>query len=448
MGGGRKVSRWLAFAAIVFIFRGAASAGLPANAGLEVQHSLLDYQKYFAEQQYLEASESAKMALAFLLRDPGYDRMAYGQVLVFLADAQYYAGLYGPATQNYEMAIEVIQSARDRLDSDLVAPFLGLSRALLATHQYPEAIRNYQHSLHVRQVNTGLYNEQVAEIAAELSEAYFTANDFEQAKRVQDFYVATVERVYPGDNLARLPSMYSRADMLSRTGNNSHSHNAYRQIISLVERADGRESLLLVPALTAAADLLGSNRIVDGYNGTEKAKRYLRKAIAITERNVAASIPSKADAHINMGDFLCARTANRNSAIRSYQRAWAYLDGDPQYHQRRDELFGHALLLDPVPPGTPSAMLSLLANSGNPDTVKNGVILVRYDVGQDGRPENVRVVESTPPGLHDYIVLNHVRSFAFRPRFQEGEPIRSTDLTFERQFSYSDEELSASLQEK
>lgn len=433
--------RWLALWGIFLVCRSAASAELLTDSEFDIQDTLQTYHGSIAEKQYLEAGDSAKLALAALLQDPDHDRMVYGQLLTLLADSQFFAGQYGPAIQNYELAIDAIQYARDRLDNALVTPLLGLSRCLAATSRYPDAIRNYQQSLHVHQVNNGLFREQTAEIVAELSEVYFASDDFDRAKGMQDLYVAVIEREFPGDNIARLPSMYSRADMYYRTGDYLRSYNGYRRIIALIESAEGSRSLHLVPALTATAALLAGSPIVDGEDGTKKARRFLRRAIAITEGSAEASVPVKADAHIEMGDFLITMTANSNSAIRSYQRGWTYLDSDAQYHQRRDNLLGEARLLNPIPAGTPAAMLSLLDNAANPDTAKSGYIMVEYDVGRDGRSENIRIVESTPPGLHDYIVRNHVRSFAFRPRFADGEPVPSTGLMFELQFSYTDDDL-------
>jgi tetratricopeptide (TPR) repeat protein len=439
------VLRWLTLWGILLVGRTAAAVELPSNPEFDLQGALQAYHESVAERQYLEAGESVKLALAALLQDPDHDRMVYGQLLTLLADSQFFAGQYGAAIQNYELAIDAIQYARDRLDNALVTPLLGLSRCLAATRRYHDAIRNYQQSLHVHQVNNGLYGEQTAEIVDELSEVYFASSDFDRAKGMQDLHVAVIEREFPGDNIARLPSMYSRADMYFRTGDYLRSYNGYRRIISLIESAEGNRSLQLVPALTATAALLAGSPIVDGEDGTKKARRYLRRAIAITEGSEQASVPVKADAHIEMGDFLITMTANSASAIRSYQRGWTYLDSDPQFHERRDDLLGQVRLLNPIPAGTPASMLSLLSNAANPDTVKNGYIMAEYDVGPDGRSENVRIVESTPAGLHDYIVRNHVQNFAFRPRFADGEPVPATGLVFELQFSYTDDDLPESI---
>ena len=388
---------------------------------------------------YFEAAAVIKRLITDLLRDPRHDRMAYGHLLTELASAQLHGGVPEAALQNYQLAIETIEDARDRLHDGLVTPLLGLSRSYAATGRYTEAIRSYRRTLHVHEVNAGLHGEDKGAIINELSEAYFSLGQFEEANAMQDWYVNLVERHHPGADLARLESLYSRADMLARTGRNFNSAGAYRRIIALIEKADGPYSLELVPALGAISHLLANNRIMDGEDGDEKAMRYLRRAIAISERNAAASIPVKAQTQILMGDFLSCQSPNRDAVVRYYQRGWDLLSSDERYHELRDSLFDRPLHLNELPPGIPPAMSKLLESAADADADANGRIVVRYDIDEGGRPDNVRIVQSVPDGLHDYMVLNHVRSFAFRPRFADGRPARTPDQTFELAFPYDEQ---------
>lgn len=433
--------RLFAIAGAILVFQCAASAELSSNSDPSVQQALQDYRESVAEEQYAEAAVSAKLALSYLLKDPDYDRMAYGELLTLLAEAQYHAGSYETAIQNYEMAIEAIQSARDRLDRNLVTPFLGLSRSLAAAGQYGEAIHKYRHTLHVHQVNNGLYGVETAELIAELSEAYYASGDFDQANTMQDRYVAIMQRKFPGDNLARLPSMYSRADMLARTGHYLYSYKGYRRIIALIENAEGTDSLKLVPVLIASAYLLAGSPIVDGEDGTEKAMRYLRRAVAIADSSDSADDLAKANVHITMGDFLSQTSANRRAVVRSYKRGWQYLDKNPAHHAYRDEMFKNPVLLTSLPAGAPATMRDLLEKASEPTRDMNGRIVVAYDVDEGGRSDNLHVIESVPEGLHDHMVKDHVEHFAFRPRFEDGEPVPSLNHTFELRYSFDEEEL-------
>jgi protein TonB len=406
-----------------------------------------DYDRLIADGEYLEAANSIKLILSTFLQDPDHDRLVYGQLLTQLATAQHLAGSYSAAIENFELAVEAIEFATDRLNGELVAPLLGMSRSLMGAGRYLEAEKTYHHTLHVHQVNYGFFGLDKAEIVNELSEAYFIMGDFESANNMQKSYVGLVENHYPGKNLERVPSLTSQAEMLYRSQNAFRALNAYRRLIALIEDADGPDSMELIPPLTGISDILINNRIIDGEDGAEKAMRYLRRAAAITEKNESASELDKANVFIMMGDFLSIQTPDRDAVVSNYKRGWQYLDGNPDLHAYRDEAFNNAILLNPNPGSTAPAMRNLLDDASDPLQPKNGHIIVGYDVNEGGRPENVRVVESAPPGLHDYIVKNYVRDFAFRPRFEAGQPVRSPNQTFELRYTVGEEELPEELRQ-
>ncbi len=51
-----------------------------------------------------------------------------------------------------------------------------------------------------------------------------------------------------------------------------------------------------------------------------------------------------------------------------------------------------------------------------------GLVVVRYDVTQEGNVINAVVAESEPAGVFDEAALVAVRSWHFNPRIVEGEP--------------------------
>ena len=438
---------WLAVASLMITAPGwAANSGADGGAS-EFDLVQRDYDQLIADGEYVEAANSIKLVLMQFLQDPDYDRMAYGQLLTQLATAQHLSGEYYAAIENYELAIEAIEFASDRLNGELIAPVLGMSRSLMAANRYEEAEKNFRRTLHIHQVNNGFWGLDKAEVVNELSEAYFTMGDFEAANNMQKSYISVVEHHYPGDSIERVPSLHSQADMLYRTDSVFRSLNAYRRLIALIEDADGMDSMLLVPAFTAISDILINNVIIDGEDGTEKAKRYLRRAAIITENSEETSDLEKANVFINMGDFLSTQTSNRTIVIGNYKRGWEYLDRNPELHGYRDQTFDNAILLNPTPKSSSPAMQNLLQQAANPTDEQNGYIVVSYDVDEGGRSDNIRVVESVPPGLYDYIVKNHVRGFAFRPRFSEGQPVRTRNETFEVRYSFDEEEMEGELRQ-
>jgi protein TonB len=55
----------------------------------------------------------------------------------------------------------------------------------------------------------------------------------------------------------------------------------------------------------------------------------------------------------------------------------------------------------------------------------SGFVVVRYDIGDNGRVSNVTVVESTPPGVFDDAALSAVRKWVYEPRRENGVAVVS-----------------------
>jgi len=55
----------------------------------------------------------------------------------------------------------------------------------------------------------------------------------------------------------------------------------------------------------------------------------------------------------------------------------------------------------------------------------SGVVIVKFDIGENGRVSNVEVVESTPPGVFDDSALTAVRKWVYEPRKENGVAVAS-----------------------
>ena len=55
-----------------------------------------------------------------------------------------------------------------------------------------------------------------------------------------------------------------------------------------------------------------------------------------------------------------------------------------------------------------------------------GFVIVKFNIGDNGRVSDVEVVESTPPGVFDDAALTAVRKWIYEPRKENGVPVAST----------------------
>ena len=52
-------------------------------------------------------------------------------------------------------------------------------------------------------------------------------------------------------------------------------------------------------------------------------------------------------------------------------------------------------------------------------------MVVKFNIGDNGRVSNVEVVESTPPGVFDDAALTAVRKWVYEPRKENGVAVAS-----------------------
>jgi TonB family protein len=71
-----------------------------------------------------------------------------------------------------------------------------------------------------------------------------------------------------------------------------------------------------------------------------------------------------------------------------------------------------------------------------------GYVEVEFIVGTYGRPLQVEVTDSEPPGLLDVHVARRVKEFRYRPMMRDGEPVNSDVQTFRHEFRYREDRLS------
>jgi protein TonB len=54
-----------------------------------------------------------------------------------------------------------------------------------------------------------------------------------------------------------------------------------------------------------------------------------------------------------------------------------------------------------------------------------GYVVVKFEIGENGRVSNVAVIESTPAGVFDDAATTAVRKWVYEPRKENGVPVVS-----------------------
>jgi hypothetical protein len=71
-----------------------------------------------------------------------------------------------------------------------------------------------------------------------------------------------------------------------------------------------------------------------------------------------------------------------------------------------------------------------------PDLFSEGLLAVEFDIDQNGRATNIRIIESDPEGLLDKRIIYLLGRHFYRPRFEDGTPVLTQDIQLSHNFVY------------
>lgn len=72
----------------------------------------------------------------------------------------------------------------------------------------------------------------------------------------------------------------------------------------------------------------------------------------------------------------------------------------------------------------------------NPDRFRPASLQALVNIDDYGRTENIRITESTPKKLMDDRATYLLKRYRYRPRFEKGQPVATSDLPVSHAFSY------------
>ena len=214
------------------------------------------------------------------------------------------------------------------------------------------------------------------------------------------------------------------------------SVNLYFRAIEIIELNYGVNDLRLLTPLRG----LASGRY---------AKSALLRSLEIVDSNPNSDLIDRAQALVDLGDFYITTSEKRNfrtiksqapakmSKERSqetYLSAWAILQETPETQQLASSLFGSPIRLYPrMPP--------FLYLERTPDDATSGEELfanLQYDVSEDGRVQQIEVIDKNVPNKEVRLVRNILRASRYRPRIDNGELVATEALEIRQLFAVLD----------
>ena len=427
----------------------AEAAGPPRRREADLREQLLDefknYKRLMSDGIYDEADTVAKRVVTLSIQLTGPRSSETAKALTNLGIVQHRNKQFDAAQQNFAGAIDIIEDREDRLNRRLINPLKGLGAAQLEGGRPDLAKQTFTRAIHITHVNEGPHNMDQIDILESLAETNVRLGSIEEARAMHDKIYLLHRRRYEDDQLALIPSLMRRAEWQHRAGYIADEQATYRRAIRIIETNGSKQDIRLIEPLTKLGesyfytDLHGEQGM---NNSPVSGEIYFKRALRIAESSPRADWVTVADSRLSLADYYMMQ-GNHTRARRLYRELWESLSADETRLLYRDEIFSGAAPLNerPIPEFASENGPSPLGRPS--EEFLQGSVTVSFSVTDRGRVIEIEPVEVTPGEFTDMQKLVHreIRSRLYRPRFEDAEPVKTTNQVFTHLFYYKPSDL-------
>jgi tetratricopeptide (TPR) repeat protein len=442
-----------AFATVLTLAGQVACAQSPPDAApADEFRSLLDAKEYEkAAAQALELVSAAE-------QQPGPGGADLQVALMNLALAQYLGEDYVGAETSYLRVIALIEASGHMTSRRLARAQAGLASTYFAGKRYDLAAARYEQAIALARREEGLFTEAQIPFLENYAAALTELNRIDDAQRAHRYILRTVERKYGAGSLRYAQELESLGRWYARIGAYDASRLALRDAIGIVEAAVGENAAELIGPLTALADCARRQLLDPAAARAESAdeqrrsimrdpmapmvpmvssstlaaegQEALERAVAIAGSQKPPSQLQVADVRTLLGDWYQSRQ-QPDKALANYQLAWQAGSGATTTSGKSvtELLFGRPVLLAYTPPGTWNRYAAR-----PPEEVTLRSAQVSLTVTARGRVADPRVVSDAGDPKRGAQALRAAQSAIYRPRYAQGAPVDTPDVTIDQPF--------------
>jgi tetratricopeptide (TPR) repeat protein len=422
------------------------SVVLPA---LSLEEQLDDAQSrflsYFADGLYRQALVAAKQTLQLALQIYGPETLEAALAHANVATAQTRTGELQGALTNYKASIELIEDHEGIVSPRLVNPLMGLAATHNEMGAFDLGLTTYKRALRINHVELGLNNSEQMIIRDGLTESYIGLDDMEDANFQQEAQLRIIRQEHGDDLDILLPAIYKLAGWYQRSNQPEQETLLLQNATRTVKKMAGSDSNEQIEMLRSLA---GAFQRMDM---PAEAIRLLKKAWKINEDSEPPDPVLGAAILVEIGDFYNGFNDLRD-ARRYYTSAWEALlsEGGDSSAELLNQYFGAPVniwsvtLPDVYPLNSKTATLAL----EEPDLFREGLLVAEYDIDQNGRADNIRIIESDPAGMLDKRISYLLGRNFYRPRYADGVPVVTEGQQLRHRFIYLPDDAEKAAKEK
>jgi tetratricopeptide (TPR) repeat protein len=401
------------------------------------------------DQAILEAEKLVEAARPNSNDDPA----ALAEVLVLLGSAQLASRNYVAAESAYSEALQILQPRVVPTSDKLLEPLRGMGYTLAYAGKHEQAIPYMERALLVSRRTHGVLNINQQGILRQLATSQAKVGKYIEAEQHMQYLVRVGQQTYGAQDPRMADIFDALGDFYLQAGLATAARDAYRRALYVTEKKLGRDALATVQPLRSYADSYRSELLFAMYGirdpserlGTEPAysdgrgmsprhlnsegERALLRAIKTLDSHPTRSTAVLFNTLLDLGDWYMTKGLPEE-AMPQYRRAAALLDQVEPEHAAASQtkLSFPAQLYYPVP----SAATRNLNRAK--DELDERFVHLAFTVNVDGSVADVRVVEENASDRHVNDTLTAIRSARYRPKFVNGEPVTTNDVSLRQVF--------------
>jgi protein TonB len=396
----------------------------PPPTRLEAQ---IAFRQLVSEEDYSAAVPFGEQLLELALEEYGTQSTATAQALFELGDVQRRAGLLEEAETSFLNSIEIFRTIEGPFSEQTIQPSIGLGDTYFDDRQYQNAVSAYNEARTIQRRTFGLLSEEQLVVLERMARTFQSMSMNEEADEQQRNALMLVERVHGPSDIETLEAIYRYAAWLRSVYRFDEERMQYERAIRIIRSEYDKDHILLVKPYRE----IGNSFRAQGFESPRGASA-LNSAMELLENEVKTNPLDFAGAIIDVADWKTA-FGTAGNGHEEYLRAWNVLASTPEGLAARDELLSS---------GRANAVLSVgmsirgLAQDPNDSDAVDGHVLIEFDIDPYGRPENISVIESNPPGFKDDSAARSVRQSRFRPRIENGQFVHARRQGYLISFRY------------
>jgi tetratricopeptide (TPR) repeat protein len=414
-----------------------------------------EYWAQFERKDWEQAILSAEKLVAAARMNSNNAPLELAEQLSLLGNAQLANRNYIAAEAAYSEALQILEPRLSATSDKLLDPLRGMGYTLSGAGKHDLAVPFMERALLVSRRTHGLFNFNQQGILRQLAVSLAKIGNYPAAEQQMLYLVRVGEHTY-GAADPRMASVHGvLGDFYLQAGLVSVARDSYRQALRIVEKKLGRNDLATVEPLRAYADSYKRELFLSGFgfrSGNERqgatgdpsqpdakiinprylnveGERALTRAVKTLDSHPTRSTALLFDTLLDLGDWYMIKS-QPELALTHYRRAAGLLD------QVEADRSAAARAKMSFPVQVYYALPALATrNLSRPDAeVDQRVVHVTFTVGADGAVRDEMVIDQDASQRQISETLNAVKAARYRPKFVNGEPVDTKDVSLRQVF--------------